>query len=370
VTPPGQPTLQELEAQLASLDYVTMPPKKGSRFSSGTVRGLMDALNDEEPSHFLVTAEGGTFLGGHAFTDEQLQETCGCLCAIWSGDDYDYRKGGQSWRLTGKRLATLILAQPTIIAPLLNNATVQDMGLLARMMIVRPDRVENRPLSGQHPPGYDQAGVNRALDWIASVYASPPNLDGNGKLVLHDVVMPDHLMDRVRDTEAYLRRESVKGGKFEHLQSFTGKYVEHIKRIATVIEVTNHEALLEPPTDGPVVISEASYKNAKLLMDFQLDEHVRLFTTGEMEAVERDAFRLLELVNGERLNPHKRVEFVVERSQINQLCGSGSRLKKSNNLKVAIQWLVDNHWCAPCYVDRRAAIRLVHQDLFRENHMT
>lgn len=108
--------------------------------SEPTIEGLIKLLADALPTIGLFSSEGGSFLGGHAMSEEAKLRSAARLSSLWDGEPIDRIRAGEAANvLVGRRLALHLMAQPEAAAIFLNDPVLRDQGLLSRLLIAAPE---------------------------------------------------------------------------------------------------------------------------------------------------------------------------------------------------------------------------------------
>jgi len=111
-----------------------------------TLEGLHKLFAIGEPSMGLFSDEGGTFIGGYGMSDEARLRTGSGLSDMWDGKPIKRVRGGDGTiSLRGRRLSLHLMVQPGISDGLLANATLQQQGLMSRLLVSAPASLSQPP---------------------------------------------------------------------------------------------------------------------------------------------------------------------------------------------------------------------------------
>ena len=96
----------------------------------------------------LFSSEGGQFIGGHAMSDDAKRRSAAALNAMWDEGKLErIRASEEAVILPGRRLSVLLQAQPEVGHVFLNDAVLQDIGLLSRFLITEPETTMGSPIA-------------------------------------------------------------------------------------------------------------------------------------------------------------------------------------------------------------------------------
>jgi hypothetical protein len=227
----------DVAAIRAALDALGGPPAKPAvpilLVTEPTVEGLVKLLADSHPTIGLFSSEGGSFIGGHAMSDEARIRSAARLSSLWDGEPIDRVRSGDGVSvIVGKRLSLHLMAQPGIAAGFLSDDTLRDQGLLSRFLISAPAGTAGTRLF--RAPKFDalrsiETFGNRIRDLLA---ATPPS-NGDGRL--RSILIEDMARELFVKFHDAVEVELRPGGKLAVIKGFAAKLAEHAARIAAVI---------------------------------------------------------------------------------------------------------------------------------------
>ena len=251
-------------------------------FEDFTLPGLIKHYEHGQPSVAIFTDEGGTFLGGHSMKDTNRVNTSTGLSRIWDGKAIDrVRAGDPSITLPGRRASAHIAVQPKIGLEFLGDEAVLDQGLTCRFLfafpestcgsrlIVRDEEARQKRLKADaHLEEYGKR--LKALLETPLPLVDPETQELDPRLL--------KLSDDARaQLEAFYNATEVQlgnGGTYENISGTVSKAAEQAARISGVL------TLYDNP--DATMISGANMSSALSLMQFYLDEAIRLLDTGKI----------------------------------------------------------------------------------------
>ena len=297
-----------------------------------TTEGLAKHMPTMPGALGIFSSEGGQFLGGHGFTADFKLRTVAALGALWDGAGLRRLRAGDGLvNLKGRRLASHLLIQSDVAAGVLQDPVLRDQGFLARLLISAPTSITGTRF--WKPPTNNVAADLRAYaDRMLEILQTPPctlNPAGNQLNPRALVLSPDALEVWI---EFYNRVEAAeaKGGRFEELRDVASKAAEQAARIAGVMTIVCD-------IDAASVSADAMRRGV-VLMDYYLDEAVRLAGAAMIPAAIRDGQTLLDWL-------HARALRLVSAAEIQK--HGPNKLRKKASLDPAILSLVSHGWLSP-----------------------
>jgi hypothetical protein len=225
----------------AALDAIGPEPKKPPLpmllIADPTPQALVLHLQISRPWGGLFTAEGGILLGGTAFSKDNRLHTGALLNVLWDGEPIRrLRVGTGDAFLVGRRVSTHIMMQSVLADSLLGDATLDGIGVLARLLMVAPDSTAGSRLFREAPPECLSVldGYNTRLAAILS--RAPPFAAGTT-----DVLDPPamHLSHDARQNWVAFynaaERDLAESGELRAIRPFGAKMAEHAGRLAAVL---------------------------------------------------------------------------------------------------------------------------------------
>lgn len=251
------------------------PVPKAITAANATVEGLARQLKAQS-SIGVFSSEGGDFLGGHSMRDERRAAGLAFFLKAWSGESLDTLRGGEGLTtLLGRRIALHVQAQPVLIHQLLTDPLAKGQGLLARCLIASPASLagrrmfrEGNPLEHPAVVAYN-ARITELLNTRPDVWThgdgfelKPKRLELSPEARALAVVFHD-----------LLEMQQAPGGELEDARPFASKALEQACRIAGV------QAVIE----GADAITSEVFKRAVKVVEFYLNEHLRLTGTSRTD---------------------------------------------------------------------------------------
>jgi hypothetical protein len=257
-----------------ALAAVGQEPREPARpmllVSDPTPEGLVQHLVHSRPWAGLFTSEGGLFVGGHAMNDENRMRTAGLLNALWDGSAIRRQRvlTGPAF-LPGRRVSAHIMMQPSVAEKLMGDAMLNDMGLLARCLTVRPESTIGNRLFRDTP----ETATEHLADFhrrIGNLLRRPPRTRADDDRMLEPRTLEFDADGRRlwimyhNEVETALRA----GGTLRPILALGAKLAEHAARLAAVQEI-----FADPEAQ---VISANSVSRAITLTRHYAEEALRL----------------------------------------------------------------------------------------------
>lgn len=267
------------------------PPEKPRRplllVSEPTMEGLIHQLREGYLSIGLFSDEAGAFLGGYSCRQDRRMHATATLCKLWDGDPIDrVRRCDEGGVIYGARCSLHLMGQEMLLQSLVQDHLSEGMGLLSRCLISSPE-----PLAGRRIYQSSDLGRNAAIQGLTERYQQMLNMAlGDGKHAI-PAELPLRSLGLSETAAAvwvvyhdHTELQLGASGKFREIQRLGSKAPELVLRLAGVL------TLVDDPSAE--LISLETLNRATLLMDWYLEEALRLKAQASVSA---------ELSNAERL---------------------------------------------------------------------
>lgn len=197
---------------------------------------MLKRLLHGRPSLGLMSDEGGSWLGGYGFTDDNRLETVATLSNFWDGTPVHILMAVEGHSvLEGKRLTFPLMIQPSIAGRLLDDAEALGQGFLSRLLVSHPESLAGTRLVDPDA-GHDPAALQAVAEFEERLgqivrAAMPMDIDTH-------VISPETLKLDARATKLWwsfynsIERELGPDGKYQSVKGFVGKLSEMAARIA------------------------------------------------------------------------------------------------------------------------------------------
>jgi hypothetical protein len=235
-----------------ALDALGDPPAKPALpiliVTEPTVEGLVKLLADSQPTVGLFSSEGGSFIGGHAMSDEARIRSAARLSSLWDGEPIDrVRSGDGASVIVGKRLAMHLMAQPGIAAAFLSDDTLRDQGLLSRVLISAPAGTAGTRMF-RAPSGDALRSIETFGQRVRDLLAATPPTNGDGRL--RAISIEDLARELFIKFHDAVEVELRPGGKLAAIKGIAAKLAEHAARIAAVIALFAEHTCTSVPAEA------------------------------------------------------------------------------------------------------------------------
>lgn len=298
-----------------------------------TAEGVAKLLQRGRPSLGAFTDEAGLVFGGHGMTKETTTRTAATLSKLWDRGELDrVRAADGASKLYGKRLALHLMAQPVIAERALSDDVLAGQGFMARCLLAWP-----APTAGTRdyvPESLrDNVDVLRFHDRVRQLLALPlPLKDGEGaELEPRRLTLTSDARDTWMRLYNNIEHQEAPGGRYVVAKQWASKAGEQVLRIAGVLEL-----FCNPTAEQ---IEAGNIEAAGRIVDWHLDEAVRLAGVAETSQEVRDAEALLEWC-------HKAgIEYLHSRAALRL---GPARIRERQRFMVAMDMLESAGWACRC----------------------
>jgi Protein of unknown function (DUF3987) len=333
--PPKEATAQEQAAAKRITRLPPEPPRKPWLIcKEPSPEGVVISLRDGQFSQGLFTNEGGSFIGGHAFSDEVVLRTIALLSGLWDGSSVDRvrAKDNEHTTLFGRRFSLHLMAQPEVATRLLGKPLLKGQGFLARLLIAAPQSLAGQRLYNVNAPSAeDDSRLALYHRRLAALFAKRPRRDTQvDGLAPRRLQLSQRAHKRLVAFYDDIERRQAAGGTLESVREWASKAAEHACRIAAVI------ALVEDPDVQQV--REEGMRGAIELTQHYLAEYARLVGSSGASLEITRAQTLLDWLRGQYNKGHR----TITPRKITQY-GPYS-IRTADVSRAALRVLTENHW--------------------------
>lgn len=298
-----------------------------------TAEGVAKLLQRGRPSLGAFTDEAGLVFGGHGMTKETTTRTAATLSKLWDRGELDrVRAADGASKLYGKRLALHLMAQPVIAERALSDSVLAGQGFMARCLLAWPT-----PTAGTRdyvPESLrENVDVTRFQDRIRQLLELPMPLkdDVCGELEPRRLTLTQDAREMWMRLYNSIEHQEAPSGRYVVAKPWASKAGEQILRVAGVLEL-----FCNPAAD---YIEVESIEAAGRIVDWHLDESVRLAGVAETSQEVRDAEALLEWC-------HKAgIEYLHSRAALRL---GPARIRERQRFLVAMDVLEAAGWAFRC----------------------
>lgn len=262
------------------LEKEPSPPRKFEIFNDdNSPVGLIEQL-DRYPYAGCFASEAMTFFNGYLKSNQAL------LNKLWSNESYPYGRKGKSIHLTGCRLTTLLMTQPSEFEKYLQKQGARDLlnGFLARFLITKTHSTkENRKIN------LDQ---KRADESLSILYEVLNDLFHKQKEMFHDKTIKPTTINLSDEAKVLFKERierfninSSKYNKWAHISEFISKSGSQAIRIAAIFGYYND------------CISKSHLSNAFTITEWHLNQTAEYFyESSEQFQLKQDVYALFDQI--------------------------------------------------------------------------
>ncbi len=297
-----------------------------------TWEGLQNCFVNGQPALGLFSDEGGSFIGGHAMSDDAKLRSAAGLCRLWDGKAIDRTRAKEKVVLHGRRLALHLMAQPAVAALMISDPMLAGQGYLARFLICHPESKKGQRFHSERKPGTDEA-LRLYNDRVLRILQRPlPVVEGTqNTLEPRKINMSPKAQEVWTQFSDDVEAKQAEGAELRRISEFASKAGEHVLRIAGVI------ALVEDISTEEVSVDHVT--RAIAIVGFYITEALRIHDAGYVSPEIAQAQRLLDWL---RTNW---TEDFVSLPEIYQRGPSSIRERKI--ARAAVNTLVEHGWLVP-----------------------
>jgi len=242
-----------------------------------TAEGLTKNWGDAHAALGIFTAEGGTFTGGHAMSDDNRLKTAAMLSEVWDGKPIKRVRAGDGVTiLPGRRLSMHVMVQPDAAAGFLGNGTLRDQGLLSRVLAAAPATLAGTRFHRDPDPA-DDAAIRAYGARILSLLEAPLPLADGARNELEPRALtldPDAKAALVAFAD-HIEGQSGSAEGLRPIGDLAAKAAEHAARIAGVLTIVADR--------GASTIRLDAMAGAITLADWYVNEALRLHHAGRRD---------------------------------------------------------------------------------------
>jgi Protein of unknown function (DUF3987) len=290
-------TPEDYAAALKEIANEPAPRRPYMICTEPTAEGLLLSLRDGQFGQGIFSDEGGTFLGGHALSDEAQLRTIAMLSRAWQGDPLDRVRARDAENVTlyGRRVSMHLMAQPDVAALLLGNPLYRAQGFLARWLMAAPNSLAGTRLHDPtRPDALEDSRIRRCMSATAELLARPASEDRDlGGLDPPRLALTPEARSLLIKAYDEIEIAQVAGGALESGREWAAKAAEHACRIAGVLTLIGD-------ADATHVSGETMH-NALALVRHYLGEYLRLVGSAGVSIEIEQAQILLTWLERKRL---------------------------------------------------------------------
>lgn len=264
-----------------SLPMIVVPP--------GSTQGVLWALEKGRPSIGLFLNEGGSWLGSWAMQDEQRTATISAYSELWDGQTIKMlTKGAGFTSLPNRAFSFHVMFQPVYAETMFADDEMRGQGFINRVLAVAPTSIAGERFKdvNEVEPDWVEQDIGDYHEALSRIVRAPlpvtvdsPAMGLTGRRVMTFSPEAEAMFWQFYN---HVEGQQAKGGALERVRGFAGKAVEQAGRLATIIRV--FEVGMRD-----LVISAEDMGRAIALMNFYIDEALRLADVDSEDPMVRDA---------------------------------------------------------------------------------
>jgi len=324
----------ETKVDLEALGPEPKPPLEPSILAGEpTIQGLLKQFQVGQMSQGLFNDEGGAFLGGYAWSQEQKLSSGAILSSLWSGQPISRPRSGEGAAkyISGKLLAAHLMVQPNIASDLLSDPVLKDQGLLSRFLVSAPTSTTGSRTWKEPKPESDIALNRFGACLLDLLEMKPTTVEGRDNELEPPVLELDAGARQVC-IEFYneVETNSGRGGELAEISGLANKAMEQAVRLAGVLTIIHNSCATH--------INRSHMIDGIYLSKYYLAEALRLHGAAQINTELKIASGLLDWLHDKNLR-HICPSLVYQKGPNN--------LRDSKAAKSALKILEDHNWLRP-----------------------
>lgn len=224
---------EEYQEQLTALEATKpMAPVEPFLFTGdANIEGLYRNLRYGLPYIGLFVGDGGRFLGGTAFTKENVVKTISNLSELWSGNALDKMRCGEgASKLHDRRVCSSIMIQPVLAQEMLTDALLTGQGFLCRHLFSWPVALPKTPEQIEIEQLPSVQSFYRACERLLQI---PIRTDEkSGGLLFDDLTPSPEALETYKTFFRFIEANRQTDGKYEPVNGYAKRAAEQALRIA------------------------------------------------------------------------------------------------------------------------------------------
>jgi len=268
-----EPSFDELEKQLEELHHQKpeRPFIPNLLVHDITIEKLEHQIATEWPSCTLLSAEGGSVLGGRSFARDNQLSTLAAFNMLWSGESFKVgRKTSDSFEINGARFSISLFIQPHVFGTFIeDNDLCRSVGFLPRCLFSFPESTQGKRMYKSIPQSL--SALEAFNSRVTKLLRIPPVMSGR-RLVPTLIPLSDAAFKLWVEFHDSIETSLGNGKTFEGIRDFGSKAAENAARLAAVFQIANELPVKE--------VSALNMEAACKIVHWHLGEVVRYFGSG------------------------------------------------------------------------------------------
>ena len=251
-----------------------------------TLEGLQRFCQRGRPSFGLFNDDAGDFIYGHAMSGDNRIKSGAALSRFWdSGEMARTRSADGTSKWYGRRLAMHLMIQPVIAEQLLSDRSLLEQGFLARYLMCWPESTIGTREYVEEDLTIDPV-MQRYWQRMHALLATPATMKPGKRNELDPRALTLAPNAKALWIEVINHIEHDLRGEFLSVRGSAAKADAQILRIAGVL------TLVDDPQAGLIMID--TIERATLLVQYHLDDALRIVGKGDAESRIKDAEALIQ----------------------------------------------------------------------------
>jgi hypothetical protein len=236
-----------LQDKLSAMGDDPIPPRKPFLIvTEPTTEGLAKLYVEGQPSLGLFSAEGGSFIGGHAMKDESRLRALTGLSELWDGSPLRRTRAGDgSMHLEGRRLSLHLMVQPNVAPMLLADDMASGQGFLSRLLVCAPASTQGSRFQ-RAPQPWARGSIDECNRRIGELLSQRPRLLADGGVDPEALSLTEAATVRWCNFADDMERELLADGLGSSIRGLRNKTPEMALRLAGVLASVEGETQVSP----------------------------------------------------------------------------------------------------------------------------
>jgi len=252
--------------------------------ADSTKEASIKHLAEKYPMVGIISAEGGTVLGGNSLSQSSVVSPLAFFNSMWSNESYSVdRSGDGETRLANVSLTMSIAVQPDVVGKFLdkNDQMARGIGFFARSLLCYPESTQGKRLYREAPESFPAVdAMNETLSLLLRML--PERIEGR-RLNRKQVILSAEAKEEWIDYYNKVEQAQLQGSAFEFVRDVAGKSADNATRIAAILHLIDSE---NPHVIGDEVSAE-HMRSGAAIAGYYLKEALAYFSkTDQSELIQ------------------------------------------------------------------------------------
>jgi hypothetical protein len=209
-----------------------------------TIEGLGKVLQYGMGHIAIFSSEGGSLIGGHAFSEEAKLRTATALVQLWDGQAMTRIRVGEQVRLAHRRTTMSLMVQPRIADRFLMDEVLLEQGFINRLLVAHPPSLAGFREYPESSPFLARPIIEFQRRLTAHLELAPAIREGTRNELNPSLVdLAPAARGRIREFQRAMEPRLRQHSEFAHIRGYANRLSEQAVRLAATLQ-----AFMEPDT--------------------------------------------------------------------------------------------------------------------------